>query len=233
MEWFIQIHRKILEWEWYNDVNVKVLFLHILFTANYTEKKWRWINILPWQLLTWRKSLSQDTWLSESQVRTALDKLVSTWEIAIQSTNEYSILTLNNWESYNQPIASKIANESPTNRQRIATTNNINKDKKNKKLYSIENNIKIITEHLEKLDNRTTRYKFYKSMLDNIKYIDYEIDLNWIESIENKLLDFKKNIWEDRSKLELENFWLHHSTNKTIMKSVVLRLNTWLNNLLK
>lgn len=233
MEWFIQIHRKILEWEWYNDVNVKVLFLHILFTANYTEKKWRWITILPWQLLTWRKSLSQDTWLSESQVRTALDKLVSTWEIAIQSTNEYSILTLNNWESYNQPIASKIANESPTSRQRVATTNNINKDKKDKKIYSIENNTKIITEHLEKLDNRTTRYKFYKSMLDNIKYIDYEIDTDWIESIENKLLDFKKNIWDDRSKLELENFWLHHSTNKTVMKSVVLRLNTWLNNLLK
>lgn len=233
MEWFIQIHRKILEWEWYNDVNVKVLFLHILFTANYTEKKWRWITILPWQLLTWRKSLSQDTWLSESQVRTALDKLVSTWEIAIQSTNEYSILTLNNWESYNQPIASKIANESPTNSQRIATTNNINKDKKDKKIYSIENNTKIITEHLEKLDNRTTRYKFYKSMLDNIKYIEYEIDSDWIENIENKLLDFKKNIWDDRSKLELENFWLHHSTNKTVMKSVVLRLNTWLNNLLK
>lgn len=102
-----------------------------------------------------------------------------------------------------------------------------------KKIYSIENNTKIITEHLEKLDNRTTRYKFYKSMLDNIKYIDYEIDTDWIESIENKLLDFKKNIWDDRSKLELENFWLHHSTNKTVMKSVVLRLNTWLNNLLK
>jgi len=127
MEWFIQIHRKILEWWWYNDINVKVLFLHILFTANYTEKVWRWVTILPWQLLSWRKSLSKDTWLTESQVRTALDKLISTWEIAINSTNEYSILTLNNWDTYNQPIASKIANESPTNRQRIATTNNINK----------------------------------------------------------------------------------------------------------
>lgn len=230
MEWFVQIHRKILEWEWYNDVNVKVVFLHILFTANYTEKKWRWITILPWQLLTWRKSLSKDTWLTESQVRTALDKLISTWEIANQSTNEYSILTLNNWESYNQPIASKIANESPTIRQRVATTNNINKD--NKEINRNSNNISVIQEHLKTLQEGT-RYTFYTTMIENIEQIQFELDIKWIQGIEKKLLDFNKTLWQDKAKLELENFWLHHSINKTVMKSVILRLNTWLNNKIK
>lgn len=230
MEWFVQIHRKILEWEWYNDVNVKVVFLHILFTANYTEKKWRWITILPWQLLTWRKSLSKDTWLTESQVRTALDKLISTWEIANQSTNEYSILTLNNWESYNQPIASKIANESPTSRQRVATTNNINKD--NKEINRNSNNISVIQEHLKTLQEGT-RYTFYTTMIENIEQIQFELDIKWIQGIEKKLLDFNKTLWQDKAKLELENFWLHHSINKTVMKSVILRLNTWLNNKIK
>lgn len=230
MEWFIQIHRKILEWWWYNDINVKVLFLHILFTANYTEKVWRWVTILPWQLLSWRKSLSKDTWLTESQVRTALDKLISTWEIAINSTNEYSILTLNNWDTYNQPIAKRIANESPTSRQRVATTNNINKD--NKDINRNSNNILVIQEHLKTLQEGT-RYNFYTTMIENIEQIQFELDIKWIQGIEKKLLDFNKTLWQDKAKLELENFWLHHSINKTVMKSVILRLNTWLNNKIK
>ena len=36
---FIKLYRSMLQWEWYDDVNVKVLFLHLLLKANYEEKK--------------------------------------------------------------------------------------------------------------------------------------------------------------------------------------------------
>lgn len=32
---YVKISRKILEWEWYTDINTKVLFLHILLKANW------------------------------------------------------------------------------------------------------------------------------------------------------------------------------------------------------
>lgn len=133
MEWFIQIQRKILEWEWYSDINTFKLFLHLLLTANYKESKWRWETINPWQILTWRKQLAQQTWLSEQQVRTVLDKLESTWEITSKITNKYSILTLNNWASYNQQDNKRITNNQPTSNQQVTTSNkynNINKDNK-------------------------------------------------------------------------------------------------------
>ena len=41
MEGWIKLHRQILDWEWYDDINVKVLFLHLLLTANYEDKKWQ------------------------------------------------------------------------------------------------------------------------------------------------------------------------------------------------
>lgn len=133
MEGFIQIQRKILEWEWYSDINTFKLFLHLLLTANYKESKWRWETINPWQILTWRKQLAQQTWLSEQQVRTVLDKLESTWEITSKITNKYSILTLNNWASYNQQDNKRITNNQPTSNQQVTTSNkynNINKDNK-------------------------------------------------------------------------------------------------------
>lgn len=70
-------------------------------------------------------------------------------------------------------------------------------------------------------------------MIENIEQIQFELDIKWIQGIEKKLLDFNKTLWQDKAKLELENFWLHHSINKTVMKSVILRLNTWLNNKIK
>ena len=30
---YVKISRKILDWEWYTDINTKVLFLHILLKA--------------------------------------------------------------------------------------------------------------------------------------------------------------------------------------------------------
>ena len=41
MEGWIKVHRKLVDWEWYNDINVKVVFLHLLLTANHKEKQWK------------------------------------------------------------------------------------------------------------------------------------------------------------------------------------------------
>jgi len=54
MEGFIKIHRKLLEWEWYDDNNVKVLFLHLLLKANYKDKKYRGETLKAGTVLTSR-----------------------------------------------------------------------------------------------------------------------------------------------------------------------------------
>ncbi len=42
---WIKIHRKILDWEWYSDLNVRVVFLHLLLKANHDDKKWMGMDI--------------------------------------------------------------------------------------------------------------------------------------------------------------------------------------------
>lgn len=119
--WYIKLHRKILEWEWYSDSNVTRVFLHFLLIANREEKKWRGVTIPKWSLVTGRLQLSETLWLSERQIRTALTKLKTTNEIAIQTTNSFSVIEVKNWQLYQDQKTSKTTNERPTRDQRETT----------------------------------------------------------------------------------------------------------------
>lgn len=119
--WYIKLHRKILEWEWYGDSNVTRVFLHFLLIANREEKKWRGVTIPKWSLVTGRLQLSETLWLSERQIRTALTKLKTTNEIAIQTTNYFSVIEVKNWQMYQDQKTSKTTNERPTRDQRTTT----------------------------------------------------------------------------------------------------------------
>ena len=122
---YIKLHRRLLDWEWYDDINCYRLFTHLLLTVNYEPKKWRGIIVDSGQIITGRETLAKQTGLTEQQTRTALDKLKSTNEITIKTTSNYSIITITNWKHYqqdNQQDNQRITNEQPTNNQRITTT---------------------------------------------------------------------------------------------------------------
>lgn len=134
MSGWIKLHRKMLDWEWYDDVNTKVLYLHLLLTVNHVDKKWRGFDVPQGSIITGRKRLSQETGLSEQQVRTCLEKLQSTNEITIKSTSLFSLISVTNWKSHqdnNQQDNQEATNEQPTSNQRVTTT----KEGKNVKNY--------------------------------------------------------------------------------------------------
>jgi len=100
MQGWIRMHRRFIEWEWYRDNNVKVLFLHLLLTANHKEKEWKGHTIKRGELVTSISSLSKHTNLSSKQVRGALQKLSKTGETAIKTTNKFTLLTIVNYDKY-------------------------------------------------------------------------------------------------------------------------------------
>lgn len=77
-EGYINMHRKILNWEWYSDVNVYRVFTHLIYTANWTKQKWHGINIDRGQRVISIEHLADETNLSVQQVRTVLNKLRKT-----------------------------------------------------------------------------------------------------------------------------------------------------------
>lgn len=162
MNGHIQIHRKMIEWEWYSDVNTKSLFLHLLLTANWKKTSWKGITLERGQALFGRKSYAKILGISEQSIRTALDKLKSTSEVTTKSTNKYTVVSIINYELYQQ------INQQPN--QQLTTP------KEYKKIRSINNNSetsspveKISYEELVSSDLKAPAYEFQDTSLEIIQ----------------------------------------------------------------
>lgn len=102
MEGFIKLHRKIQNWEWSKNPNTWGLFIHLIVLANWQDKQWQGVTVKRGQLATSRRSLSEKTGLSEQQIRTALANLSRTHDITIESTSKHSLITITNYNSYQE-----------------------------------------------------------------------------------------------------------------------------------
>lgn len=126
---FVKLHRSLLKWEWYDDMKTKSVFIHLLLTANIDGVSWHGEMIKRGQRICSRKSLSQELNMSEQEIRTSLDHLKSTSEITVRTTRKYSVVTVNNYEKY-QEVPSALTNRQPSANQR--PTNEQPQDKKDK-----------------------------------------------------------------------------------------------------
>lgn len=97
---FVKIHRKILEWPWYLDINTKVLFIHMLLKANWKEGRFRDTTVPRGSFVSSLDKLSEETSLTKREIRTAISHLKTTGELTVKTTNRYSIFTVKNYELY-------------------------------------------------------------------------------------------------------------------------------------
>lgn len=118
---FIKISRNILEWEWYSDPCTKSVFIHCILKANWRDKTWKGVKIKRGQFVTSLAALAEETGLSVKNVRTALDHLKATNELAIKTSPKGRVITVKNYAKY-QDMANKTANNRQTDGK--ATANN-------------------------------------------------------------------------------------------------------------
>lgn len=132
---WIKLFTKFTTWEWYKDQNTKSLFLHCLLKANWKDGKFMG-NVIPrGSFVTSLDSLSKELGLSVQEVRTALKHLISTNELTSKSTNKYRIITVVNYEMYQQ--VNKQPNIQPTSNQQ-ATNNQLTTIEEYKNIDDLE-----------------------------------------------------------------------------------------------
>lgn len=112
---FVKIHRSILDWEWYEDTKTVRLFFHLILKANYETKNWQGLEIKRGSFVTSISSLKNETKLTSQNIRTCLKKLEQTNEIIIKTTNAYTMISLCNYDKY-QDVKSS-SNKRLTNEQ--------------------------------------------------------------------------------------------------------------------
>lgn len=131
---FVKTYRSLLTWEWYGDANTFRLFMHLLLTVNYENKQWRGIDIKRGQRLTSVNKLATELNLTDRNIRTALKHLISTGEVTSETTNQYTLITVLNYNTYQQ-VTSEMPNKRQTSDEQVTNDRQTsdNKERKIKK----------------------------------------------------------------------------------------------------
>lgn len=185
MSGWIKLHRKITDWEWFEDKNTFIVFITLLLMANHKEKKYKGIVVKIGTIVTGRDILARQTKLSVQQIRTALNKLKLTNEITIETSSQGTVIEIVNYKKY-QLTTNEIAIEQPINNHQTTTNNNVNKDNKNiyrhfGHLFITESEIKKLLEiyNISQVDNILNDIENYKG---NTKYKSlYLTAIKWLQ----------------------------------------------------
>ena len=94
---YIKIDRKIVDWEWYKDINTYRLFTHMLFKANWKDARFMGKVIKRGSFVSSYAKLAEETMLTIREVRTAVEHLKATGELTVKSYNKYSVFTVTNY----------------------------------------------------------------------------------------------------------------------------------------
>lgn len=135
MDGWIKLHRSLIEWEWFQDINTTHLFILILLKANTQDKMWQGTCIKRGQFISSLRHLSEETGLSVAQVRRCIDNLKNTGEITHQNCVKYGLFTVINYDKYqcyNTLDNSQTTSVQQSNNKPAATTKK-EKNNKNKK----------------------------------------------------------------------------------------------------
>lgn len=135
---YIKLDRKILEWEWYGDINTSRLFIHMLLKANWKDGKFQGQAVPRGSFISSLQILASETDLSVRQVRTAINKLKTTNELTSKSSSKYTLFTIKNYCHYQ---ANDTQNDKPVTSERQTS---------DKRATTIEEGKKEIKEELNK-----------------------------------------------------------------------------------
>ena len=165
MSGWIKIHRKFLDWEWFNKSEAVHLFIYLVMKANHKEGTWQGIELKAGQFVSSFGKISSDTGISLQTIRTLLKKFEKTNEINIQTTNKYTIITICKYECYqqeNEDSNTQLTNKQQTTNKQLTT----NKNDKNNKKENIYRNFKHLSLSFDEFNKLCIDYT--KQQIDDI-----------------------------------------------------------------
>lgn len=141
---WIKIHRSLRDNPYMKRPAYRAVWIELLLEANHSPREIIWkgekIKIQPGQLTCGLQQLSEWTGVSKGSCKRILDRFKSETMIETQTSNRFSLITINNWQHYQK---SETQNETPVKRQRNANETPVKppKECKNVRMKEVKENI--------------------------------------------------------------------------------------------
>lgn len=97
---YIRMYRSLTQWEWYTDANTVRVFIHLLLTVNYEEGRWKGIVVKRGQRIASYSILAKELKMTEKMIRTAVNHLKRTGEVAHTKCAKYAVFTVINYDKF-------------------------------------------------------------------------------------------------------------------------------------
>lgn len=192
---WIKIHRSMLDWEWWDDQNTRMLWLTILLSVNHEPKRWHGITVDAGEMITSYAALAQKSGLSYQSVRTSLEHLISTHEVTCESTHQFTRIKVVKWAEFQSLDAPpNIPTNTRSNRpltEHQQSTNNKQECKNDKNVRNKNNTIP------PTLAEVTEYCKSRHNNVDPQTFMDFYESKGWMVG-KNKMKDWKACVrtWE-------------------------------------
>ena len=101
---WVKLHRKFINWEWYDEPTVKSVFIDLILNANHQAAAWHGHEIEKGSFVTSVADIAARNGLTTQQVRSALKKLEKTGEISKKATNKNTLIIVLGYAKYQDLI---------------------------------------------------------------------------------------------------------------------------------
>ena len=217
VEGWVKIHRKILDWEWWEDHNTTRLFIYLLVSANHVDKRWRGNEVKRGEIITSLDAISKGTGLSIQNIRTSLNKLKLTQELTQIKHASFTHLKLNNYNDY-QSTNKETNNEITKDQQRANKELTTTKECKNVRMKEINT----IVDFFNKTLGRTI-----KGSKTARQYINARLSEGYTVEDAKRVIEYKKKQWKDdkdmKQYLTLETLFRQSNFDKYLGQSEPIR----------
>lgn len=135
---FIFLSRKLLSWEWYQDINTKIVFIHCLLKANYKDGKFQGMDIPRGSFVSSYQTMADELSLSVRNVRTAINHLKTTGEVTSTGHSKFTVFTVKNYDLYQSGDMvddKQVTSNRQASDKQVTTIEESNNSNKGNKLY--------------------------------------------------------------------------------------------------
>lgn len=193
---YIKLSRKLMEWEWYSNINTCRLFIHMLLKANWKDGKFEGKVIPRGSFVSSLPKLAEETALTIREVRTAISHLKTTGEVTCKNYARYTVFTVNNYCSYQTSDTQTDSQATGKRHSNDMLTTTIEEKKEIKK--GRNNNIFVPPTVLEVADYCVER----KNSVDAEAFVNFYTANGWVQGKGKPIKDWKAAVrtWEKNSK---------------------------------
>lgn len=154
MDGWIKLYRRLLTNGWLKNHKVLVFWIYCLLKATHEPIKaivgFQEVNLEPGQFVFGRHKASKETGLSEREIRTCIALLSKAQNMTIKTTNRFSIVSIVNWDTYqNTNIQNDQLNDQQATSRRPHT-----RTKEHKKEIFSQNSLDVLSYLNEKTGRR-------------------------------------------------------------------------------